>query len=77
MNLAQWAIGNSPSGLLSENVIKIMKNKEKILMFLEKFIKILDASNKLIFSLFFIILMTFSDKSLDGLLQPIFPGVRP
>ena len=31
-------------------------------MFLEKFIKILDAPNKLIFSLFFIILMTFSDK---------------
>ncbi len=37
-------------------------------MFLEKFIKILDAPNKLIFSLFFIILMTFSDKSPDGLL---------
>ena len=37
-------------------------------MFIEKFIKILDAPNKLIFSLFFIILMTFSDKSPDGLL---------
>jgi hypothetical protein len=37
-------------------------------MFLEKFIKILDAPNKLIFSLFFIILITFSDKSPDGLL---------
>jgi hypothetical protein len=37
-------------------------------MFFEKFIKILDAPNKLIFSLFFIILIPFSDKSPDGLL---------
>jgi hypothetical protein len=45
-----------------------MKNKDKIPNPLEKFIKILDAPNKLIFSLFFIISMTFSDKSPDGLL---------
>jgi hypothetical protein len=37
-------------------------------MFFEKFIIILDAPNKLIFSLFFIILMTFSVISPDGLL---------
>ena len=30
---AQWAIGNSPSGLLLEKGIKIMKNKEKINLF--------------------------------------------
>jgi hypothetical protein len=31
VGISQGVIGNSPSGLLSENVIKIMKNKEKIL----------------------------------------------
>jgi hypothetical protein len=52
-------------------------------MFLEKLIKILESPNKLIFSLFFIILMTFSDISPVGLLPIALwdiptksPGVR-
>ncbi len=36
---AQSAIGNSPSGLLSEKGIKIMKNKEKILNAFKKVYK--------------------------------------
>jgi hypothetical protein len=59
----QWAIGNSPIGLLSENVIKIMKNKEKTAF--KTFINFSETFR--IYSLFIIILMTFFDKSLDQL----------
>jgi hypothetical protein len=59
----QWAIGNSPIGLLSENVIKIMKNKEKTAF--KTFINFSETFR--IYSLFIIILMTIFDKRLDQL----------